>query len=343
MKTPSDCSGIPKGGNAYGNPRQAGFGRAASETKRGGTLNVWCVGPYQQETVGQKRELLRGDEGSPGSGHTRHSGSWQQRWAAKSSLSGTARERARCELPLIAGTPTGLWYNTTDSKVTRGKMISNEDTAYIAAFVDADGHIGICRQLRTAPSQRHFNPRYQAELVVTNNDRHVLEWMSGFFGGGIGVRPQVLPHHKPTYRWKISDRLARHACEVIMPYLRIKRRQAELVVALCDLKASPKPCGKGVRLVPERVAKYESIYQQFKSLNDDRRPQRPSGVAPRTGEAMVRPASKDAELAGTETGQTVELVETWDANVRTLTVNGEIVHSEPVIHEYGTIPYRFHR
>lgn len=174
----------------------------------------------------------------------------------------------------------GLWYNMQQTTVTRGKMVTSQDLAYVAGFVDADGHIGICRQLSPSATQRCHNPRYQTYVVVTNCDRSVLEWMQAHFGGSIGGRPQVLPHHKPTYRWKATDQIGASLCREIAPYLRVKKAQAFLLIELCEAKAAARPKGKGRRLEPERSANYERIYQRFKVLNDDRRPQRPSGATP---------------------------------------------------------------
>lgn len=160
--------------------------------------------------------------------------------------------------------------------ITRGKA-TDEELAYIAGFMDADGYIGMCKNSRRPV--RYFNPRYQAEIVVTNNHRPVLEWMQSLFGGSIQTRKQVLPHHKPTYAWKCGDLAGLALLQEIRPSLRVKCAQADVLIAFQTEKRRSS-VGRGVRLTEEEVARYERYYQQYRALNDDRRPQRLSEKAP---------------------------------------------------------------
>jgi len=181
--------------------------------------------------------------------------------------------------------------------VTRGKAI--DVLAYVAGVVDSDGHIGIDRSA-TMP-QRRTSVRYEAAVVVTNVDRPLMDWLQEEFGGSLRQRKQMLPHHKPTYSWKLSEQQAAGFCEQILPYLRVKKRQAELLIELKAGWQQPEKRGQGAKTSESELARREAIYQRFKALNDDRRPHRPSESASRTDEAMVGPASKDAEVEGTET------------------------------------------
>lgn len=164
--------------------------------------------------------------------------------------------------------------------VTRGKAI--EVLAYVAGVIDSDGYIGINRtgSTHTLRVKRHWSPRFQVEVVVTNTCKEVLEWLASEFGGSIMLRKAVKPHHKATYRWKVGDLLASQLVEQVLPYLRIKPRQAEILLQFAELKRTANKHGKGARLSEEKLAQYEAIHQRFKALNDDRRPQRLSGAAP---------------------------------------------------------------
>jgi len=121
--------------------------------------------------------------------------------------------------------------------VTRGKAI--EVLAYTAGVVDSDGHIGIDRSA-TMP-QRRTSVRYEAAVVVTNTDRPLMDWLQSEFGGSLRQRQQDKPHHKPTYSWKLSEQQASGFCQEILPYLRVKKQQAALLI---ELKAGVATAGQ---------------------------------------------------------------------------------------------------
>jgi hypothetical protein len=171
--------------------------------------------------------------------------------------------------------------------VTRGKAT---DLAYAAGMVDADGYVGICKNSQK-PS-RHWNPRYQTEVVVTNTYLPMLEWLKANHGGSISIRGRVKDHHKTGYGWKIGDQLAAAFCRAIAPYMRIKREQALLIIEMQEAKLTPRPRGTGVRLPEELLARYESIYQRFLALNDSRHPHRLTERASRAEDVIVRAYGK---------------------------------------------------
>lgn len=169
--------------------------------------------------------------------------------------------------------------------VTRGK--ASELLAYVAGVVDSDGHIGIDKSL-TNP-QRRVSPRYQPTVCVVNTSEALMTLLQSEFGGSVNTRKKVAEHHKTTYRWKLCNRMAADFCRQIAPYLLVKKAQSELLVEMMDAI----PLYANTRLghkttPPEDLARREAVYQRFKALNDDRRyPQRLSGAASRTDEAIV--------------------------------------------------------
>ncbi len=160
---------------------------------------------------------------------------------------------------------------------TRGK--APELLAYMAGVVDSDGWIGINRS-GTNPQRRAY-PRYQPQVCVVNTALHLLRLFEIEFGGSILTRRKVKANHKTTYYWKLGDRKAAEFCAVIVPYLRVKRAQAELLVEWMATKHGPEVLGRGAKLSEAEVARREAMYQRYKALNDDRRyPQRLIEAAP---------------------------------------------------------------
>ena len=182
--------------------------------------------------------------------------------------------------------------------VTRGKPV--ETLAYVAGVVDSDGCIGICRKKRT----NGYGIVYSARLSVTNTDQPLVDWLKSEFGGFISIRKKAQEHHKTTYTWIISEQKMAVVLRQLLPYLRIKGRQAALLIELkegMENLANRQGPWREQRVHSEEMDRREAIYEQIKVLNDDRRPHRLTGVASSTDEVIVSTASKDAEAEGTET------------------------------------------
>lgn len=111
--------------------------------------------------------------------------------------------------------------------VIRGKL-SKEEKAYIAGLFDGEGHVFITEDKR---------PNYKTSLHilrtgVTNTHKETIEWLFSKFPTTLSkrVRHKEHPKWKPCYFWEASSNLAKDFLETILPYLRIKKRQAELAI-----------------------------------------------------------------------------------------------------------------
>jgi hypothetical protein len=99
--------------------------------------------------------------------------------------------------------------------------------AYIAGFIDGEGTI-------TLAITRWLNgrPILQPRIQVSSTDDYILEAMYKQFGGSLRLpKPNGSSRHKPVYRWDVfsKDEIT-ILLETILPYLRIKRRHAELIL-----------------------------------------------------------------------------------------------------------------
>lgn len=111
-------------------------------------------------------------------------------------------------------------------------MIDPLDLAYAAGLIDGEGTIGITelkpggkaasgRQIRISPSHRIY-------VAITMTDQVAIAWMQLTFGGHFQNLKARQPQHKPTFRWSLGSEAAAEFCEVISPYLKVKRQQAEI-------------------------------------------------------------------------------------------------------------------
>ena len=144
--------------------------------------------------------------------------------------------------------------------------------AYLGGLIDGEGHIGIKRSYSTRECKsRTFHER----LSVGMQQRTALVMLSQRFGGTVVPRSQVNTSFRvarPYFVWEIADRMAASACTVLLPYLRIKRKQAMLVLKLRASKdrGYKRPAGG---LMDSRVIEYrERLYRRVRALQSYDRP-----------------------------------------------------------------------
>ena len=137
-------------------------------------------------------------------------------------------------------------------------MIANE-LAYIAGLIDGEGTITIKKRLPSQQTAKAVNTSYSGEIQVEMTHEPTIRRLKEIFGkGNIRTRDRG---HKPLWTWKVSDAAAREVAWELLPYLRIKQRQAELVIALPVW-----PRGRGA--VPEElVTLKEHMKQEINALN----------------------------------------------------------------------------
>ncbi len=109
------------------------------------------------------------------------------------------------------------------------KVMSVSEAAYVAGFVDGEGTIGIIRETR---KEALAGFRYTAYISIANTDLKVLEAVREMMGNGRvvgGYQKAAKPHYKMGWKLTLSPNQIRHIIIQLMPYLIVKRKQAELV------------------------------------------------------------------------------------------------------------------
>lgn len=101
--------------------------------------------------------------------------------------------------------------------------------AYAAGLIDGEGYIGIEKIVRL---ERKGQPtRYYLRVTVTQKDGKVMDWLYGNFGGKIHKGNN---HNQVTdnwiYWWRIENSPASDFLKQILPFLKIKRNQAEIAI-----------------------------------------------------------------------------------------------------------------
>jgi hypothetical protein len=158
--------------------------------------------------------------------------------------------------------------------------------AYLAGVLDADGYFTIKRstysmRVRGDSSNPVFSERVGMKQVVPI----AVDLLHEHFGGYRRIEKSSAKNGKPLHAWSVTDKKACHLVRTILPYMRIKRKQAELLLELRKSK-EVKRVQDGtfemtnrwgaVIIMPRRVVdpkeinKREQLHSQIKGLNDTR-------------------------------------------------------------------------
>lgn len=99
------------------------------------------------------------------------------------------------------------------------------DLAYTAGIIDGEGSIGIYPQ-----RQGNKSIAYALQVVVASTDEWLPLWLKFAYGGNIHNEKRYKEYHSPCWAWSISTRQAGEFLKLVLPYLHLKRPQAELAI-----------------------------------------------------------------------------------------------------------------
>ena len=136
--------------------------------------------------------------------------------------------------------------------------LSVSEASYIAGFTDGEGWIGLSRRKKTWANGQGT---YLRPIVsLTQKDRRPLDWISSLVGnaGHIHVDGRFGQIHElkfdgPAIRWLLPQ---------LIPFLIVKKKQAELVLRFCNLCRY-----MGKRLTHEQLAEREGVRAELEALN----------------------------------------------------------------------------
>lgn len=105
------------------------------------------------------------------------------------------------------------------------------DIRYLAGLFDGEG----CASL--SKSAKQFHPR----LIIAMCDELIVRDLARRYGGWVQVSRRGTPKHKPLYRWTVTGRNLLRLAPRLLPYMRVKKKQVELVYKAQKLIATGKP------------------------------------------------------------------------------------------------------
>lgn len=137
--------------------------------------------------------------------------------------------------------------------------------AYLAGTIDADGFITVSKIKGGAGGRTaaYYYPRVGlAEIHPV-----VPELLRDTFGGSIHIHTPANPRHRPWYGWRAEGPKAAAALRLLLPHLRLKRRQAELAIQLAERVSA---LASGHPKSAEEMAARAQIWREIGALNDPR-------------------------------------------------------------------------
>lgn len=109
--------------------------------------------------------------------------------------------------------------------------------AYCAGVIDSDGTIGVKRStysMRVRGDARQ--PIYSERVCVKQVTPEAVDLLHGLFGGRRAIDKPSSKRGRHLHVWQVTDKRAAECLAAILPYLRIKKRQAENCLELRRLK-----------------------------------------------------------------------------------------------------------
>lgn len=110
-------------------------------------------------------------------------------------------------------------------------QIKKEDAIYLAGLSDGEGCIFINKKGVTL--KRRY-PNYGVSVDITNTNKPVMDWVAELFDSNI-FSQQFGKNYKPQYSFRLTNIKAFRFLKLVSPYLKIKKRQAELALQFQEI------------------------------------------------------------------------------------------------------------
>jgi hypothetical protein len=139
------------------------------------------------------------------------------------------------------------------------KIYLKTDLAYMAGLLDGEGHIGIA--LRKNLISGHI-----LRIEISNTNKAMIDWILPRFDGHGVIRKDRWGegNRKDSYVWYADNRKAVRLLKMLIPYLVLKKEQAEIAVYF---QSSIPAQGRGPRITKDVFEFRESLRLKMRILN----------------------------------------------------------------------------
>jgi hypothetical protein len=143
--------------------------------------------------------------------------------------------------------------------------------SYLAAFLEASGHIGIYRYT----NKKNGDVYYTTSVRIHNQDERLMRWLQETFGGyvhKVKENPNY-PMYRPELIWCPKAQDIVELGSILSPYMFIKKRDLELMVKirLTYVNNNKKWMKSGISTNDYEVIEQREIaYKEFKEIFEQR-------------------------------------------------------------------------
>jgi hypothetical protein len=167
-------------------------------------------------------------------------------------------------------------------------VATDTELAYIAGLIDGEGYIGIKRSQPYQHLTGRVNPGYHARLCIKMVEESAIRFLAETLGGWYfeEKRPNGGLSKRRLFSYQATDKAAAEVLRAVLPYLRVKRANAEAVLELRAMQENARQyrtkvtgerdflhwTGKPVKVrnmaySDEYIAICDALWQRCKDLN----------------------------------------------------------------------------
>jgi hypothetical protein len=143
--------------------------------------------------------------------------------------------------------------------------------SYAAGIIDGEGCITLHHN--NARLGNTLNESWTSRIIVKMNDGKPLDLLVSLFGGRIDIAHDLRDGIFPSFTWELSSQAAADAAKKMLPFLRTKKKQAELLIRFqLRVNVGKKKMLGGKRGSPTSIHEVEvrrSYSIEMKRLNQD--------------------------------------------------------------------------
>lgn len=139
--------------------------------------------------------------------------------------------------------------------------INKLQSAYLAGLTDGEGYIGILQTKQGNKKQWFSNKEFILKPVIkiAMTDKDLVSYLHNSFGGTFETR-KAHGRAKESYCWALRDRKAVEFVRQVYPYLKVKKKQAEILLRF--------PSGEAGKTLSDSVYQKRIDYMnQIRALN----------------------------------------------------------------------------
>jgi len=137
--------------------------------------------------------------------------------------------------------------------------LSDIQKGYLSGLIDGEGWVGMTRSI----SKKSGNYNYVPSIVIGNTHKSILDTKEEIGVGNICFRKSKNKKHKNVFIWTLSSNPIRAILPQIIPHLKIKKKQAELICQYLELV-----CKANIREYRSQYfQEVDEIYSKIKELN----------------------------------------------------------------------------